>query len=91
MEVSSSPLSPTVSEVNSFPETALSRLNQRKRVRLSMGDIDQFDRFQGAEEAEEVTDILAYWPAQFTNPRWSQLAHRALELHSITAMSPEVE
>ena len=91
VEVSPSTASPAASEVNSFPETALSRWNQRKRVRLSMGDIDQFDRFQGAEEEEEVLDILAYWAVRYTNPRWSQLAHMALEIHSIPAMSAEVE
>ena len=91
VEVFPSTASPAASEVNSFQETALSRWNQRKRVRLSMEDIDQFDRFQGAEEEEEVSDILAYWAARFTNLRWSQLAHMALEIHSIAAMSPEVE
>lgn len=56
-----------------------------------MGDIEQFDCFQGEEQEEEVPDILAYWAAQFTNPRWSQLAHMVLEIHSIAAMSAEVE
>ena len=79
VEVSSSTVSPTTLKINSFPEMALSWWNQRKHVRLSMEDIDQFDRFQGAEEQEEVSDILAYWAAQFTNPKWSQLAHMALE------------
>ena len=56
-----------------------------------MGDIDQFERFQAAEEEEEVPDILAYWAARFTNHRWSQLAHMALGIHSIAAMSAEAE
>jgi len=56
-----------------------------------MGDIDQFARFQAAEEEVEVPDILVYWAAQFTNPCWSPLAHMALEIHSIVAMSAEVE
>ena len=75
----------------STADDSLSRWNQRKRVRLTMEDIDQFDRFQGTEEEEDVPDILAYWAARFTNPRWSQLAHMALEIHSIAAMSAEVE
>jgi len=56
-----------------------------------MGDIDQFECFHVAEEEEVVPDILVYWAARFTNPRWSQLAHMALEIHSIAAMSAEVE
>lgn len=72
-------------------DDSLSQWNQRKRVRLTLGDVDQFDRFQAAEEEEEVANILAYWAAQFTNPQWSQLAHMALEIHSIAAMSAEVE
>ena len=80
-----------MSELNLLLDDTFSRWNQRKRLRLSMGDIDQFERFQAAEEEEEVPDILAYWAARFTNPRWSQLAHMALEIHSIAAMSAEVE
>ena len=83
--------SSAASELNLLLDDTLSRWNQRKRLRLSMGDIDQFERFQAAEEEEEVPDILAYWAARFTNPRWSQLAHMALEIHSIAAMLAEVE
>lgn len=60
-------------------------------MRLAQSDTDQFERFQGAEEEEEVPDILAYWAARLNNPRWAQLAHMALEIHGIPAMSAEVE
>ena len=69
----------------------LSRWKQKKRARLTPGDSDQFDHFQAAEEEEPVPDILAYWSAQLNNFRWAQLAHIALEIHSIPAMSAEVE
>ena len=74
-----------------MPEDSLSRWKQKKRARLTHGDTDQFERFQAAEEEEEVPDILAYWAARLHNPRWTQLAHMALEVHSIPAMSAEVE
>ena len=69
----------------------VSRWKQKKRARLNTTDGDQFDRFQVTEEEEEVPDILRYWADRLSNPRWSQLAHMALEIHSIQAMSAEVE
>jgi len=78
-------------ELEILPDDTLSRWKQKKRARLTQGDSDQFDRFQAAEEEEEVPDILAYWAARLNNPRWSQLAHMAMEIHSIPAMSAEVE
>ncbi|KAG0637196.1 hypothetical protein HOY80DRAFT_1002866 [Tuber brumale] len=40
---------------------------------------------------EEVPYILAYWAAQLSNPWWAQSVHMAIEIHSIPAMSAEVE
>jgi len=82
---------PVPPEFHLVADNALSRWNQRKRARLSTGEIDQFEHFQAIEEEEDVPDILVYWAARLTNPRWSQLAHMALEIHSIAAMSAEVE
>jgi len=82
--------SPVASEFNLLLDNRLSRWVQRKRIRLSMEDINQFNCFQ-AEEVEENLDTLAYWASQFTNPCWSQLVHMALEIHSIAAMSAAVE
>jgi len=31
--------------------------------------INQFERFQAANEEAVLSDILAYWAARFTNPR----------------------
>jgi len=86
---SSTPTALTGFEI--LPDNTLSRWKQKKRAPHTPGESDQFDRFQAAEEKEEVPDILAYWAAQLNNPRWSQLAHMALEIHSIPAMSAEVE
>ena len=69
----------------------ISRWKQKRRARLNTTEGDQFDRFQFAEEEEEVPDILRYWADRLSNPQWSQLAHMALEIHSIPAMSAEVE
>ena len=92
VEVSAIMESPQISNSNIvLPDDTLSCSNQRKCARLSWGNIDQFERFQVTEEDEEVPDILAYWAARFTNPCWSQLAHMALEIYSIAAMSAEVE
>ena len=74
-----------------FPDDTLSRWKQKKQTRLTQGESDYFDHFQAAEEEEEVPDILAYWAARLNNPKWSQLTHMALEIHSIPAMSAEVE
>ncbi|RPA93064.1 hypothetical protein L873DRAFT_1778357 [Choiromyces venosus 120613-1] len=53
--------------------------------------MDQFNRFQITEELEEVFDILVYWAAHLKNPSWTQLSYMVLEIHSIAAMSAEVE
>ena len=85
--------SPTPTASTGFlilPDDTLSRWKQKNRARLTHGESNQFDRFQAAEEEEEVPDILAYWAAQLNNPRWSQLAHMALEIHCIPAMRAEV-
>ncbi|RPA94822.1 hypothetical protein L873DRAFT_1397904 [Choiromyces venosus 120613-1] len=63
--------SPSVSEFHLPQDDTLSRWKQKKRARLTMGDIDQFERFQAAGEEEEVPDLLAYWALRFSNPRWS--------------------
>jgi hypothetical protein len=87
----------TVGDVSNLSEssaidTGLTRWKQKKRARLTVQDSDQFDRFQSAEEEEEeVPDILKYWANQLANPCWVQLAHMAREIHSIPAMSAEVE
>jgi len=69
----------------------VSRWKQKKRARLNTTDGDQFDGFQVTEEEEEVPDILRYWAERLSNPWWSQLAYMALKIHSIPAMSAEVE
>ena len=71
--------------------TVISKWKQKKRAKLNTTEGDQFDRFQFTEEEEEVPDILRYWADRLSTPRWSQLAHMALEIHSIPAMSAEVE
>ena len=71
--------------------TVISKWKQKKRAKLNTTEGDQFDKFQFTEEEEEVPDILRYWADRLSNPRWSQLAHMALEIHSIPAMSAEVE
>jgi len=53
--------------------------------------MDQWDRFQSVEELEEVDDLLGYWSTRLKNPRWTQLSYMALEIHSIAAMSAQVE
>jgi len=53
--------------------------------------MDQWDRLQSVAEVEEVDDLLSYWSTQLKNPRWTQLSHRALEMHSIAAMSAHVK
>jgi len=73
------------------PDDTLARWKQKKRARLTHDAIDQFDWFQITEEVEEVSDILLYWAARLKNARWTQLSHMALEIHSIAAMSAEVE
>jgi len=72
-------------------DATLSRWKTKKRARLTHEDMDQWDRFQIAEEVDEVEDLLGYWSTRLKNPRWSQLSHMALEIHSIAAMSAQVE
>ena len=79
------------SVVSNEDTVVISRWKQKKRARLNITDSDQFDRFQVTEEEEKVMDIFRYWADRLSNPRWSQLAHMALEIHSIPAMSSEVE
>jgi len=66
---------------------------RRKGARLTMGiaDINQMQLFQSTPEAEDVTDLIHYWPKRLNSPPWSQLACMALNIHSIPAMSSEVE
>jgi hypothetical protein len=66
---------------------------RKKRARLEMDDggSDQFHRFQMATEEEEVTDLIHYWKKHLDSARWHQLARMALCMHSIPAMSSEVE
>ena len=87
----------TSNEANSTAGTCistdptLSRWKTKKRARLTHDELDQWDRFQIAEEVDEVEDLLGYWSTRLKNPRWAQLSHMALEIHSIAAMSAQVE
>lgn len=71
--------------------STLSRWKKIKRAKLTNDDLDQWNRFQSTEEVEEVEDLLGYWATRLKNPRWTQLSHMALEIHSIAAMSAQVE
>ena len=91
-ETAASSIPPTTPDFASFEDaTVISKWKQKKRAKLNTSEGDQFDKFQFTEEEEEVPDILRYWADRLSNPRWSQLAHMALEIHSIPAMSAEVE
>ena len=69
----------------------LAQWKEKKRARLTINDTDQFDRFQASEEVGDVPDILLYWAERIKHPAWAQLAGMAMEIHSIPAMSAEVE
>jgi len=70
--------------------STLSQSKKTKRARLTHEDIDQWDHFQSVEDIEKV-DLLGYWSTRLKNPRWTQLSHMALVIHSIAVMSAQVE
>jgi hypothetical protein len=56
------------------------------------GRHDQFQRFQSnSDEEEDTPDLIQFWREHLDTPHWAQLARMALSMHSIPAMSAEVE
>jgi len=72
-------------------DPTLSQWKKTKRARITHEDMDQWDQFQRVEEVEKVDDLLGYWSTRLKNLRWTQLSHMALVIHSIAAMSAQVE
>jgi hypothetical protein len=58
---------------------------------MEIADINQMQRFESTTGAENVTDLIHSWAKRSNSPQWSQLAHMALTILSILAMSSEVE
>jgi hypothetical protein len=50
-----------------------------------------FFQVQDSPAEDEIPDLIAFWQARLNTPRWSQIARMAHSLHSIPAMSAEVE
>jgi len=78
-------------------ENILPLWKQHMRARLSTAepkdDVSSKDRFLQFENTTtaEVNDLITFWSDQQDSPRWRQLAHMALTVHSIPAMSTQVE
>jgi hypothetical protein len=43
------------------------------------------------DSEDDVPDLIQFWRERLESPRWAQLARVALSIHSIPAMSAEVE
>lgn len=68
------------------------RWKQKRQARVIPPAGDQFDHFQDLEMDDiEIPDILQYWLEKAKNPRWLEIASMAITIHSIPAMSAEVE
>ena len=73
-------------------ESNLRRWKQKRQLRGTVLAGDQFDRFQDWEMDEiDIPDILQYWLEKAKSPHWLDIATMAITIHSIPAMSAEVE
>jgi len=52
---------------------------------------DQLRDFQHSAPEEEISDLMEFWQTKLHTSRWSHLSRMALSIHSIPAMSAEVE
>ena len=64
---------------------------KRARQNSFSKNTDQLHQFQDSPAEDEIPDLIAVWQARLNTPRWSQTARMALSIHSIPAMSAEVE
>jgi len=73
-------------------QSNLPRSKQKRQARGTIPAGDQFDRFQDLEMDDiDVPDILKDWFEKGKSPRWFEIATMAITIHSIPAMSAEVE
>jgi hypothetical protein len=52
---------------------------------------DQLRDFQHSAPEEQILDLMELWQTKLHTSPWSHLSHMALSIHSIPAMSAEVE
>jgi len=97
VELPQTPAPSLFSKATSQVEENILRLwKQHKQARLSTAEQeddvsskDQFLEFQNTT-TKEVNDLITFWSEWQNSPRWCRLAHMALTVHSIPAMSTEV-
>jgi hypothetical protein len=80
-------------EEEQLGDEGLNQWQRKRRARQREDRRDAMEIFQGEPpvEHEAVTDVIGYWARNGTDPKWKDLAHRALEFLSMPAMSAQPE
>jgi len=73
------------------PGHGMSSLAVTARLTMLIADSDRMQQFNSTPESVDVTDLIHYCAKRLKSSQCSQLPHLALTIHSVEAMSSQVE